>query len=223
MDTKGDQHISVEQLGAGLQRLGCGLSAKEVIQLFAAFDQNGDGQITLAELEHLLVEAHVAVKWRNNRASNETSGNPETKVPVVKESQQLDIANQVLVALLAEKTLFGETLESLEHAFQLMDRNGDHVLDRAEFVTGLKRLGVPLGPSQEESVYAFFARDLDGMIDIEDFLAVFSKVYQEGRHLSINHAKVRKVFHACTQCYVRSSIPSLLPPSPPPPGACASR
>lgn len=193
MDTDGDHLLSIEQLAAGLQRLGCGLTAEEVIQLFAAFDTDGDGQITLAELEHMLVEAQVAVNTRNKRGSVQISGKPQKKVSELKEAQQLDIANQVLVALLAGKTLFGETLESLEQAFQLMDRNGDMILDRQEFVTGLKRLGVPLGPAQEASVYDYFARDQDGMIDVEDFLAVFSKIYEEGRHLGIS-AKVRATF-----------------------------
>lgn len=61
-------------------------------------------------------------------------------------------------------------VRSLGNVFRRMDNNGDHKIDRQEFMWGLKENGHTLSPSEFERIFKFFDKNNDGKISFDEFL-----------------------------------------------------
>jgi len=61
-------------------------------------------------------------------------------------------------------------IRGLGIVFRRMDNNGDHKMDRQEFMWGLKENGHTLSPSEFERIFKYFDKNNDGKIRYDEFL-----------------------------------------------------
>lgn len=66
--------------------------------------------------------------------------------------------------------------EEMEEAWAMLDTNGDGSLDKDELRTGLRNIGVLLGPYELRDMVAQADKDGDGHIDKSEFMAVYGSL-----------------------------------------------
>jgi Ca2+-binding EF-hand superfamily protein len=64
----------------------------------------------------------------------------------------------------------GDGINGLSRIFRQFDDNGNHKLDKAEFITGLQNYGVRLSKEQFNSLFKQFDRNGDTVVSVTEFL-----------------------------------------------------
>ena len=171
---------------------------------FEAWDTNGDGNLSVAELQDGLAQ-QVRVPSEDLRemfAAGGGNGDELSFPDFMKVLGSLD-ASQRLAKKVGEqfRTELESSQESLMTAFDGFDSDGDGVLTREELVAGLKNTGIKLSKKDERELMQVLDSDGDGEIDYTEFVQMATQDDDQQR-------KVRF-------CRFFPHFPSIFP-SPPP-------
>jgi len=154
-DTSGDGFIDFRELSLGLDRLGAGLSKKEVSDLWMVLARGGDGPHRLAKGIKYEYFAAALSKYKVFEAA----------------------VKQIVDALRnGGRSLYGVALKNLEDVFTAIDEGmghqrakGDGGVTLNEFVDGMTRLGVVMSARELAQVYHAIDVDGSGIIDVNEF------------------------------------------------------
>jgi Ca2+-binding EF-hand superfamily protein len=117
------------------------LSEQEISELrdaFLLFDQNGDGSITITELENVL----------KNLNMNPTKQELEDMLNEVDIDKNGTIDFDEFVALMGQKFQNRDTEEELQLAFKVFDKNNDGFISHSELKLMMHNLGENLSDEQ---------------------------------------------------------------------------
>ena len=163
MDLDGDLQVSLPEFAAANKRLGLGLQAGQLTELFRVLDKDGSGTLSFCEVETLIVEARAKAKEKQPRSLQPQQavnrrGRPDaTKKEALMALQT--VARQCMSGVRSGRSLFGAKLVSLYDAFLVMDRDGDVRLSREELANGLQRLGVVADEDDVGLIFAYADRE----------------------------------------------------------------
>lgn len=180
------------ELRAGLLEI---LQSGRLEAAFDALDRNGDGKLSVAELQDGLAQ-HLSreVPKRDLKEMFEEGGDSEvSKQEFLKVLACLDASRRLAKKVGAR---FRSELESsrqeLMDAFDGFDTDGDGVLSREELVAGLKNAGIRLTKADQKELMAVLDSDGDGTIDYNEFVQMASQDEDQQR-------KVREVQRKCVR------------------------
>lgn len=132
---------------------------------FSLFDTDGDGSITIKELE---------------TAMKKLGQNP-TQAELQDMMNEVDIdANGIIdfdefMSLMSKKLKDGDTDEELREAFQFFDKDKNGVIDAKELRIVMNNLGENLTDDEIEEMIKEADINGDGQIDFEEFCRIMTK------------------------------------------------
>lgn len=154
-DLEGYGTITFPAFKKALESLGCLMVEADARALFSKYDKSGDGKLDYEEFTALF-----AMKG----SGNNPNVNPSFGITREPPNQVLQKIRDVL------KIRGAHGIRGLGIVFRRMDNNGDHKMDRQEFMWGLKENGHSLSPSEFERIFKFFDKNNDGKINFNEFL-----------------------------------------------------
>ena|SRR3990167_2956777 len=134
---------------------------KDARLAFDLFDKNGDGQITIAEIQDIF--AHQ----KDHRSNEEV-------LAMVKEfdkdgDNQLSFEEFAVMLILSQD----ETKDNIE-AFRLFDTNGDGFIDFKEFQDAYIRFGYGITEAEARAKFDSADANKDGQINFAEFQAILN-------------------------------------------------
>ena len=145
--------ISLDEFETGLRALGLDVSSKSIDVLYRSWDLDNNGDLSLKELATVLNSATV-VKPLSNVDLDESPGAP----PISEQLQQALSINAVHILTL----------------FNTWDENGDGKMDKAEFETGLRTLGLDVPTSVIDSLFGQWDTDNSGALSMKELATVLN-------------------------------------------------
>ena len=93
----------------------------------------------------------------------------------------LQVFRVISAQLRGKRTLYGEVMAEARDVFNLIDKDRSRTLDKHEFTTALKRMGLGLTERQVEEVIAVVDKDGNGTIEYPEFVALLGAEWNRPR------------------------------------------
>ena len=137
---------------------------EEFKEAFSLFDKDGDGTITIIELETVMLSL----------------GLMPTEAEVIEMMKEVDTdGNGVIdftefLTLMDRKLMFLDGDEDIKEAFRLFDKDGNGVISAAELHQMMNNLGEKLTESEIEEMIKEADLDGDGQINYQEFVTMMT-------------------------------------------------
>lgn len=177
--------------GASKMRLMCALldhgdermldtPANQMKKAFQAIDTDGNQTLSVQEIKVVLVSLgeHVAAvagaQLLHDALNRESNPNGVTYNGFVAALSQYkafaNTANQMVNAMQANRSLFGQTLRKLEDMFKAIDRDHTNTITCDELSEATKRMGLKMSQTALQDLFEAMDEDGTGSIDITEFV-----------------------------------------------------
>ncbi|XP_013595667.1 PREDICTED: calcium-binding protein CML42-like [Brassica oleracea var. oleracea] len=174
MESNGENN-KVERQSSSFRLRSPSLNALRLQRIFDLFDKNGDGFITLDELNQALSRLGLDADLSDLKSTVESYIQPG--------NTGLDFDDFTSLHKTLDESFFGgagdcdesspESAEEadLVEAFKVFDENGDGFISARELQAVLKKLGLPEGSEMErvEKMIVSVDRNQDGRVDFSEF------------------------------------------------------
>ncbi|KAF2533240.1 hypothetical protein F2Q70_00032850 [Brassica cretica] len=164
MESNGENN-KVERQSSSFRLRSPSLNALRLQRIFDLFDKNGDGFITLDELNQALSRLGLDADLSDLKSTVESYIQPG--------NTGLDFDDFTSLHKTLDESFFGGSAEEadLVEAFKVFDENGDGFISARELQAVLKKLGLPEGSEMErvEKMIVSVDRNQDGRVDFSEF------------------------------------------------------
>eukprot|EP01062_Namystynia_karyoxenos_P081771 TRINITY_DN9056_c0_g1_i1.p1 TRINITY_DN9056_c0_g1~~TRINITY_DN9056_c0_g1_i1.p1 ORF type:complete len:753 (+),score=293.84 TRINITY_DN9056_c0_g1_i1:113-2371(+) len=156
-DTDGDGKISADELHQGLAKLGAKIDRQQLIALAGCYDRNLDGGLDINEFVALIVDFNQALQARFRWNVSSSTRRSE------------ELCQRIVLRTL-------ETNMSLVDLFSSFDQDGNGLLSLQEIGQGLQHLGIGIAVDEMMSIMSAFDRNGDGQLDVNEWIAMLTKL-----------------------------------------------
>ncbi|KAJ0263555.1 Calcium-binding protein CML42 [Hirschfeldia incana] len=178
MESNGENNKKVERQSSSFRLRSPSLNALRLQRIFDLFDKNGDGFITIDELNQALSRLGLDADLSDLKSTVESYIQPG--------NTGLDFDDFSSLHKTLDDSFFGGAGDcgesspdsaaaveeaDLAEAFNVFDENGDGFISARELQTVLKKLGLPEGAEMErvEKMIESVDRNQDGRVDFSEF------------------------------------------------------
>eukprot|EP00933_Yihiella_yeosuensis_P013175 TRINITY_DN12332_c4_g1_i1.p1 TRINITY_DN12332_c4_g1~~TRINITY_DN12332_c4_g1_i1.p1 ORF type:complete len:149 (+),score=40.56 TRINITY_DN12332_c4_g1_i1:90-536(+) len=137
----------------------------EFNEIFALFDENKDGKLSLDELGALMVTLGL----------NPTDQELENMLDEANADMMRRIDFGGFLSLMARKMKHTDIEEELIEAFKVFDHDGDGYITSGELMQAMSNMGERLSPHEVEEMIREADMDSDGMMSYEEFVNMIKK------------------------------------------------
>ena len=180
-DNDGDGLIVLDEFETGLRSLGLDVPHATIAEIYHGWDIDGNGTLTLKELATVLNAATI-IKPLSNVDLDESPG----AQPIHQQLQQALSLNAVHILTL----------------FNTWDEDGDGLMSKPEFETGLRTLGLDVPSSTINELFSSWDQDGSGTLSMKELATVMnsSSILKPVRQTAGRHSARRLWVVAAFPC-----------------------
>ena len=142
---------------------------EELLQLWNRFDYNGNGLLSLAEIDKLVREEYPQYDDKQALLRAYTFADADGSGFITKNEFATLVRSLAYFKALAEE-------------FREVDASGDRRIDFDEFLAGAPRMGLNLGIEEARAIFAKMDTDNGGLVLFEEFCAFVGRLKAEKCH-----------------------------------------
>ena len=161
-----------EELGPGSH------SGEAVRKFFCDFDADGDGSVDKTEFRHAMRDIGIPVGDMEINAIYEKYATGNTLnyndflalLDFTSKATVKEITDDVRVAILEDLGPGAHCAARMKELFAKLDVDADGSITKDEFLRGMRRMNIPIGPKEVDILFKRFDEDDSGTIEYDEFI-----------------------------------------------------